>query len=102
MSVAGDIDIATAPHLGEELRAARGTGEGPIVVDLTDVTFMDSTGLAQLLTLHRDTQATGRRLAIICPEGPARLLFAVSGVDAGLPLYATRAEALATLGAERR
>jgi anti-sigma B factor antagonist len=94
--VSGDVDIATRPELAAELDEAR-QGDGPILVDLTDVTFMDSTGLALMLALDRDARASGRPLAIACPEGPVRLLFAVSGVESELPLYPTRAAALAAL-----
>jgi anti-sigma B factor antagonist len=86
----------TLVRVSGELDEAR-RGDGPILVDLTDATFMDSTGLALLLALDRDARAADRPLAIACPEGPVRLLFAVTGVESELPLYPTRAAALAAL-----
>jgi anti-sigma B factor antagonist len=94
--VAGEIDMATKPRLAAVVAAIPGA-DGPLVVDLTDVTFMDSTGLAVLLRIDRAAREAGRRLAIACPEGPARLVLAVSGVEDELPLYPTRAEALAAI-----
>jgi anti-sigma B factor antagonist len=94
--VAGEIDMATKPRLAAVVEAIP-EADGPLVVDLTDVTFMDSTGLAVLLRIDRAAREAGRRLAIACPEGPARLVLAVSGVEDELPLYPTRAEALAAI-----
>jgi anti-anti-sigma factor len=68
-----------------------------VVVDLTEVAFMDSTGLSALLTFEADLGARRRRLAIACPEGAARLVLDVAGVAERLPLYLTRAEAEAAL-----
>ena len=98
LTLAGEVDIATTPRLAVEMQALLADTRGPMIVDLGDVTFMDSTGLSLLLTLYRDAQAAGRPLAIVCPEGPVRLLFAVSGVEAELPLHASRREAIEALG----
>lgn len=93
-AVTGEIDMATKPRLAAVVEAIPGT-DAPLVVDLSAVTFMDSTGLAVLLRIDRAAREAGRRLAIACPEGPARLVLAVSGVEDELPLYLTRGEALA-------
>jgi anti-anti-sigma factor len=94
VEVCGEVDIATSPHLREAL-AQRPPAGALLLVDLTDVTFIDSSGLSVLLTLHRDVKAAGERLAVVCPDGPARLLFEVTGVEAELPLFPTREAALA-------
>jgi anti-sigma B factor antagonist len=94
VTVTGEVDIATSPQLRAAL-AERPQAGGLLVLDLTAVTFMDSSGLSVILTLQRDTVASGERLAVVCPPGPARLLFEVTGVDAELPLHPTREAALA-------
>jgi anti-sigma B factor antagonist len=99
LAVAGEIDIATTPRLEAEIRRMLDETTGPMLVDLGEVTFMDSTGLSLLLALRRDAGAAGRTLAIFCPEGPARLLFAVTGLESELPLYASREAALDALRA---
>lgn len=98
VSIAGELDIATVPHLTAALQGEPVADAEAVVVELTGVTFMDSTGLAALMTLKRDLDARGGRLLLACPEGPARLLFDVSGVDAQLALYSTREEAEAAAG----
>jgi anti-anti-sigma factor len=62
VEVSGEIDLATAPQLAEVLgQFANGT----LRVDLSAVTFLDSSGLRTLLRAHRDAQRAGRRM-IIC------------------------------------
>ena len=66
-------------------------------MDLSGVTFVDSSGLGAFITFDRDLRARGGRLAIACPEGPARLIFEVTGVDGLLRLYGSREAAEAAL-----
>src|SRR4051794_23860485 len=93
VAVAGEVDIAAAPGLGAALAAP--AADRPLVIDLGGVTFMDSTGLALLL---KTVRARAPRVAIAAPEGPARLLFAVSGTEDELPLHWSRDEALRAAG----
>ena len=97
VTISGELDIATVPRVSAALQDEPAAGAEAIVVDLTGVTFMDSTGLAALMTLKRDVDARGGRLIVACPEGPARLLFDVSGVAGQLALYWTRDDAEAAL-----
>jgi anti-sigma B factor antagonist len=95
--VAGELDIATGPRLRaalEELGAAEA-----VVIDLSGLTFMDSSALALLLEFARELRERDGRLAIACPEGPARLLFDVTGVADTLRLYDTRRAAQSALSA---
>jgi anti-sigma B factor antagonist len=97
VSIAGELDIATVPRVTAALQDEPVAIAGAVVVDLSGVTFMDSTGLAALMTLQRDVGARGGRLVIVCPEGPARLVFDVAGVADQLALHWTREEAEAAL-----
>jgi anti-sigma B factor antagonist len=97
VSIAGELDIATVPRVSAALQDEPAAGAEALVVDLSGVTFMDSTGLAALMTLQRALDARGGRLVIACPEGPARLVFDVAGVTGQLALYRTREDAEAAL-----
>src|SRR4051794_28378505 len=99
VSIAGELDIATVPRVREALASPVVAGAEAVVVDLTEVSFMDSTGLAALLELQRALTARGGRLAIACPEGPARLLLDVTGVADKLELHPTLAGAEAAISA---
>ena len=97
VAISGELDIATVPMVRETFASETVEQASTVVVDLTDLTFMDSTGLSALLTLESDLGARRRRLAIACPEGAARLVLDVAGVADRLPLYPTRAEAEAAV-----
>jgi anti-sigma B factor antagonist len=92
VTVTGELDIATAPQLRAVLAELPAPG-GLVVIDLCPVTFMDSTGLGVILRLHAALTAEGSRLAVVCPDGPARLLLQVSGLEDELPLFGTLDEA---------
>ena len=57
----GEIDVATAPQLGEAIAECP---DGDVIVDLTSVEFMDSTGLKVLLAAQRLVNRRGARLLI--------------------------------------
>jgi anti-sigma B factor antagonist len=93
--VSGEIDMATAPMLQRELAAAMESQAGPVVLDLCDVTFFDSSGLRVAIVAHRDLKEQGRRLAVACdPEGHVRRTFALAGLSSHLELHPSRAAAL--------
>jgi len=101
VTLAGELDIATVPRVREAIAAPTVAAASAVLVDLTGVTFMDSTGLAVLLGLERDLSARRGRLAVVCPEGPARLLLDVTGVAERLELHPTRAAAEDALSSPR-
>lgn len=78
--VSGELDLATAPAFVEQL-AGRA---GPLVFDLRDTTFIDSSGLRALLTV---TRADGGSATVICPAGAPRRILEMSGVDKLVALY---------------
>jgi anti-sigma B factor antagonist len=69
LSVRGEIDLNTAPVLLEILLPALERGGGRVVVDLSEVTFMDSAGVHLLLNTARRLKPQNRPLAIACCEG---------------------------------
>jgi anti-sigma B factor antagonist len=62
VAVAGEIDMATAGAIADEVRASLRTG--PVLLDLARVTFMDSSGVRMLEALLRDAAAEGWELRI--------------------------------------
>jgi anti-anti-sigma factor len=67
LSVEGEIDISTAARFQEALSAAVSGGHGPLVLDLSEVTFIDSSAAHVLSTLAGALDAQRRRLAIPDP-----------------------------------
>jgi len=82
VTVSGEIDAHTSPQLRSCLleQVAQGGG-GTVLIDLTAVTFCDSTALGVLVGTHRRLQGEGRRLEICAASASVRHLFEVSGLD---------------------
>lgn len=71
LRVAGELDISTAPQLRLEIDAAMTTPPGDLILDLSEVTFLDSSGLAVLFSAARrlarhDARVTVRGLQAQC------------------------------------
>ena len=65
----------------------------PLVVDLSSVDFMDSTGLALLINAHRRVKRRGQGFAIICPGGPISRVFEIADMVDSLHVFPDRASA---------
>ncbi len=87
VTIGGEIDAHTSPQLRACLldQVVRGGGD-TVLIDLTSVTFCDSTALGVLVGTHRRLQGEGRRLEIRAPSPSIRHLFEVSGLDQVLHL----------------
>jgi len=81
LQVAGDLDIAAAEPLSAAVDAAFGLGARALVVDLSETTFVDSTGLSHLLRARRRADAEHATLRIVAPPGSeARVVIDLTGV----------------------
>jgi anti-sigma B factor antagonist len=78
LAVEGEIDIATAPRMIAALNEVLAAIESPLVVDLSSVVFMDSTGLALLINARRRMMRRGHGFAIVCPAGPIARVFEIA------------------------
>lgn len=72
LHVDGELDILTAPKLSAELDVIIRKYAGDVVIDLSDVLFIDSAGLHILLSAHRRLTRASRRMSVICGDGPVR------------------------------
>ncbi len=91
----GEVDMASAPRLQEVLAAQLAAGARQVMVDLREVSFMDSTGLTALFRAHEAMAAAGGRLVVVCGPGPVRRVIEVSGVGAVVPILSDPAETAA-------
>ena len=84
---AGDIDLATAPTVADHLEAlAAGDDVAHVVVDMSDVTFFDSAGVALLLGSWRRAEREGWELTIVNVPPGARGVLDLCGLLEVLPL----------------
>jgi anti-anti-sigma factor len=90
VTVGGELDVHTAPSLQAALAALDSSGR--IVVDLTGVGFLDSTGLSVFVNALADArQAT---LAVVANAPRVVKVFTLTGLDSALSLHSTLVEAL--------
>ena len=91
--VRGEVDLATSPALADAL-AGIAAADGPVVVDLTDVGFLDSSGLSVLLQA-RERLAAGPGLRLVVTRPALTRVLAVTGLDEVFDVAPTVDEALA-------
>jgi anti-sigma B factor antagonist len=79
VALAGEVDLATVPVVEDELRRAEAS-QDLIILDLRDVSFMDSTGIRMLVAADRRNRARGAALVIVQGSPQVRRLFELSGL----------------------
>jgi len=92
--VSGELDLASAPALEEELTRAVTNGADPVIVDLRELEFIDSTGLGLLIKANRKAEAAGRRFAIVRGQSQVQRLLGVTGIEQRLTLVDSPEELL--------
>ena len=94
VTVVGEVDVYTAPSLDEALTATLAEGNTCVVVDMTGVDFLDSTGLSVLVkALKRIREADGSLDVVVSADRVAKV-FRLTGLDKVIPLHAALADAL--------
>jgi anti-sigma B factor antagonist len=82
--VAGEVDLATAPDLAAALDGALAERR-PIVIDLSDVEFIDTSGVRVLLDARRHVTEQGIELTVVAPPGsPARRILDLTDLSEAL------------------
>jgi anti-sigma B factor antagonist len=92
VSFHGEHDISTVDLVRERLRDAA-LGDGVIIIDLADATFIDSSVAGALLEAYR-RDTTPRMRFVLAAGTPPRELFTVLGFDGAVPIYEHREDAL--------
>jgi anti-sigma B factor antagonist len=94
----GEIDLATRERFEACLESAL-AGREPILIDLCDVSFVDSSGLRALLHARSRSAADDRALGLVCPpDGVVARLLQISGTATAFTVHATRETALEAMG----
>jgi anti-sigma B factor antagonist len=81
ISVAGEIDLYTAPKLQSELMTALTASPTRLIVDMSQVDFCDSTGINVLLAAHRQARERGGELQLAGPGSATRKVLQVTGLE---------------------
>ncbi|MDN5747768.1 MAG: STAS domain-containing protein [Pseudonocardia sp.] len=80
VALRGELDISTLAQAEAEIEAAESAQPAVLVVDLSDLTFVDSSGVRLVLLADGRARAAGRRLAVRLGEGPALRVFHALGL----------------------
>jgi anti-sigma B factor antagonist len=94
LSVEGELDLASAPNLKWALADVLGEGCRQLVLDLSMVSFIDSTALGVLVGAHRNL-SDGARMTIACAHPDVLNIFELTGLDATFDIFSSFDDALA-------
>ncbi|RKT54817.1 STAS domain-containing protein [Saccharothrix australiensis] len=96
--VVGVLDPATSARIADRAVALLTAGARVLVLDLSGVTFCDSSGLGAMLSVWRRARALGAGVAFAAVPSPLSRRFEVTGLDRVLGSYPTAGDALAAQG----
>jgi anti-sigma B factor antagonist len=83
--LSGELDLATVPRVQQAVDATLAQGARTLIVDLSGLGFIDSSGLRLFVVLHQRAAAEGWKLSLIRPPERAMTVFKVSGLEENLP-----------------
>jgi anti-sigma B factor antagonist len=98
VAVVGELDISTAPELRGALVDAAAADPSHVVVDLTELEFLDSTGLGVIIGAFGRAKEAAGTLRVVCPQERFRRLFRITGLDGLMPVDESLEAAMASLG----
>jgi len=82
VKLAGDIDFSKAPELRAELIEVLQTPRARLIIDLADVGYMDSSGLATLVEALQIQRKRGQKMVLCCLNPKVRGIFEIARLDA--------------------
>ena len=95
VEVGGEVELHSAGQLRDELVRAGSSDNPCVVVDLSRVTFIDSTGLGVLVGAFKSVRERGA-LSLVCPQRSVRRVLEITGLTQVFPIFDTLEEAVAS------
>ena len=100
--VGGEVDFEVSPQLKARMMRTIKAGRRRLVLDLSDVTFIDSTAIGVIAgAVEKLDEAGGGSLALVCTHEKVMQIFEITGLDSVITVHPTREEALAALAVAR-
>ena len=97
ISLTGRLDAAVAPEIREEIEAAVSEGNGKLLLDLSGVTFIDSSGLSVLVLALKSANARGGRVALCKVNSTVRSLLEMTRLHRVFQIFDDEKSACASL-----
>ncbi len=86
VSLKGELDLSTVAKVEEELRRVEASAATLLVLDLSGLTFLDSTGLRAVITADERARAQGRRFVIVKGPDAVQRVFAITRLEERLEM----------------
>ena len=102
ISLAGEVDLYTAPEFKQQLLEVIGRGAKQVVVDFSNTTFIDSTTLGVLVGGVKRLRTNDGQLSLVCNDRNITKIFEITGLDRVFTIYPTRDEALEQIQSSSR
>jgi len=99
ISLAGEVDLYTAPEFKQQLLDVIAKGAKDVVVDFSTTTFIDSTTLGVLVGGVKRLRSQDGQLSLVSSDRNITKIFEITGLDRVFTIYPTREEALAKASA---
>lgn len=100
LSAKGEVDVWTADILRQSLRDVQAEGEPHVIVDLTEVPFVDSTGIGVLVGALKRARETGGSLHLVVVSAGVRKVLAITSLDQIFPVHESLSDAISAAAAE--
>ena len=97
ISLAGEVDLYTAPEFKQQLLEVIAQGAREVVVDLSSTTFIDSTTLGVLVGGVKRLRANDGRLSLVCTDRNITKIFEITGLDRVFDIYRDRDDAVSSI-----
>lgn len=97
VAVSGEVDVYSAPALKDNLTELLQSGADTVIVDLSEVAFLDSTGLGALVEARAATTEKGGSLPLVCQHERILKLFTITGLDGVFAIHPTLDDAVRSL-----
>ena len=93
----GEIDLNSSPQLRKALQTAIKDDNSPILIDLENVKYMDSSGLATLVEVFQQTTKNNRKFSIFSLKDAVKNIFSITRLDEIFSIYPSQSKALEEL-----
>ena len=98
VSASGELDLYSAERLEARIEEADTVGADTVLVDLSEISFIDSTALGALVRESKRLEGRGHTLVLVTNDPRTRRIVEVAGLKRVLRTYATLQDALDDLG----
>jgi anti-sigma B factor antagonist len=89
ITVSGEVDLATSPALDAAILAAIESDTSALAIDLTDVSFMDSSGLGVIVRGLKRCREADKDLDLVITNERVLKVFGITGLDQVIPIHAS-------------